>query len=70
MTRKLLRGALPAAAALIVLALPAGSLYYEYNAGASCARCHEIRTHYDAPHVTSRWPVSYTHLTLPTNREV
>src|SRR5674476_161555 len=35
MTRKLLRGALPAAAALIVLALPAGSLYYEYNAGSA-----------------------------------
>src|SRR5674476_467819 len=58
MTRKLLRGALPAAAALIVLALPAGSLYYEYNAGASCARCHEIRTHYDAWHASSHRDVT------------
>ena len=58
MTRKLLRGALVAAAALIVLALPAGSLYYEYNAGASCARCHEIRTHYDAWHASSHRDVT------------
>lgn len=36
-----------ALAALAVLALPAGSLYYEYSAGASCARCHEIRRNYD-----------------------
>jgi hypothetical protein len=38
---------LAALAALAVLALPAGSLYYEYSAGASCARCHEIRRNYD-----------------------
>jgi len=36
-----------AAAAATVLLLPAGSLYYEYSAGASCARCHEIRRNYD-----------------------
>ena len=41
------RIAIAAAAALAVLALPAGSLYYEYSAGASCARCHEIRRNYD-----------------------
>jgi hypothetical protein len=58
MTRKLLRGALVAAAALAVLALPAGSLYYEYNAGASCARCHEIRTNYDAWHASSHRDVT------------
>lgn len=41
------RIAIAAIAALAVLALPAGSLYYEYSAGASCARCHEIRRNYD-----------------------
>jgi len=41
------RIAIAAAAAVVVLALPAGSLYYEYSAGASCARCHEIRRNYD-----------------------
>ncbi|MCX6631923.1 MAG: cytochrome c3 family protein [Candidatus Solibacter sp.] len=53
MKRTLLRGGLVAAAVIIVLALPAGSLYYEYNAGASCARCHEIRKNYDAWHASS-----------------
>ena len=38
MKRKVLRGAFLAAAAIAVLALPAGSVYYEYNSGASCAR--------------------------------
>ncbi len=42
------RLAIAAAAALAVLILPAGSLYYEYSAGASCARCHEIRHERDA----------------------
>lgn len=41
------RFAIAAAAALAVLTLPAGSLYYEYSAGASCARCHEIRRDYE-----------------------
>jgi hypothetical protein len=58
MKRKWLRGALLAAAALAVLALPAGSLYYEYNAGASCARCHEIRANYDAWHASSHRDVT------------
>jgi hypothetical protein len=53
MKRKILRGTLLAVAAAIVLALPAGSLYYEYHAGASCARCHEIRKNYDAWHASS-----------------
>ena len=34
-------------AGLAVLILPAGSLYYEYSAGASCTRCHEIRSKHD-----------------------
>ena len=33
---------------LIVLGLPAASLYYEYSAGASCARCHEIRSEHSS----------------------
>jgi hypothetical protein len=36
-----------AAAAVVALILPAGSLYYEYSAGASCVRCHEIRNDHD-----------------------
>ena len=58
MKRKVLRGALLAAAAIAVLALPAGSVYYEYNSGASCARCHEIRKNYDAWHGSSHRDVS------------
>ena len=57
MKRTVLRGALLAAAAIAVLALPAGSVYYEYNSGASCARCHEIRN-YDAWHGSSYREVS------------
>ena len=53
MKRRLLRGALLGAAVVLVLGLPAGSLYYEYNSGASCARCHEIRKNYDAWHASS-----------------
>jgi hypothetical protein len=37
-----------AVAAAVLLILPAGSLYYEYSAGASCVRCHEIRNDHDA----------------------
>src|SRR5260370_3306529 len=48
MKRKLLRGALMGAAAIVVLGLPAGSLYYQYRSGASCARCHEIRQESEA----------------------
>jgi len=33
---------------LIVLGLPAASLYYEYSAGESCARCHEIRSEHSS----------------------
>ena len=58
MTRKLVRVALVAAVAVIVLALPAGSLYYEYKGGASCARCHEIRKNYDAWHASSHRDVT------------
>ena len=58
MKRKILRGTLLAAAAAAVLALPAGSLYYEYNNGASCARCHEIRKNYDAWHASSHRDVT------------
>ena len=58
MKRRMLRGGLLAAAAIVVLALPAGSLYYEYNSGASCARCHEIRKNYDAWHASSHRDVS------------
>jgi Cytochrome c554 and c-prime len=58
MNRRLVRGALLGAAAVAVLALPAGSLYYEYNAGASCTRCHEIRKNYDAWHASSHREVS------------
>ena len=58
MKRKILRGALLTAIAVAVLALPAGSLYYEYNAGASCARCHEIRKNYDAWHASSHRDVT------------
>jgi hypothetical protein len=58
MKRKVLRGAFLAAAAIAVLALPAGSVYYEYNSGASCARCHEIRKNYDAWHGSSHRDVS------------
>ena len=58
MTRKLLRGALLGAAVIAVLALPAGSLYYEYKAGASCARCHEIRKNYNAWHASSHREVA------------
>ncbi len=53
MKRRLLRGALLGAAVVLVLGLPAGSLYYEYNSGASCTRCHEIRKNYDAWHASS-----------------
>ena len=41
-----------------MLALPAGSLYYEYHSGASCARCHEIRRNYDAWHASSHRDVA------------
>src|ERR1039457_7729289 len=58
MNRKILRGTLLAVATAAVLALPAGSLYYEYNAGASCARCHEIRKNYDAWHASSHRDVT------------
>ena len=58
MKRRMLRGGLVAAAAIVVLALPAGSVYYEYNSGASCARCHEIRKNYDAWHASSHRDVS------------
>jgi hypothetical protein len=58
MKRKLLRGALLGGTALLVLALPAGSLYYEYDSGASCARCHEIRKNYDAWHASSHREVA------------
>jgi hypothetical protein len=58
MKRGLVRGALVAAVAAIVLGLPAGSLYYEYKGGASCARCHEIRQNYDAWHASSHRDVS------------
>jgi len=33
---------------LVVLGLPAASLYYEYSAGESCARCHEIRSEHSS----------------------
>jgi hypothetical protein len=58
MKHKLVRVVLVAAIAAIVLALPAGSLYYEYKGGASCARCHEIRKNYDAWHASSHRDVS------------
>ena len=58
MTRRVWRGALLAAAAILVLTLPAGSLYYEYHSGASCTRCHEIRRNYDAWHASSHRDVS------------
>ena len=41
------------AVAVVALALPAGSLYYEYSAGAACARCHEIRGDHDLWQVSS-----------------
>src|SRR5260370_19763330 len=53
MKRKLLRAALLGAAVVLVMGLPAGSLYYQYRSGASCARCHEIRKNYDAWHASS-----------------
>jgi hypothetical protein len=53
MRSKSLRILIPAALVLVVLGLPAGSLYYEYSAGASCARCHEIRENYDSWHASS-----------------
>ena len=53
MNRRKLRFALLAGAACAVLVLPGGSLYYEYSAGASCARCHEIRKNYDVWHASS-----------------
>src|SRR5450432_2776403 len=40
-------GIAAAIALAILVILPAGSLYYEYSAGASCVRCHEIRRNYD-----------------------
>ena len=58
MKRRLVRVAIVAVAAAIVLALPAGSLYYEYKGGATCARCHEIRKNYDAWHASSHRDVS------------
>ena len=33
---------------MALLSLPAASLYYEYSAGESCARCHEIRSQHSA----------------------
>jgi hypothetical protein len=58
MTRRTARFALLAAAVVAVCILPAGSLYYEYNAGESCTRCHEIRKNYDAWHGSSHREVS------------
>ena len=52
------RVALLAAAVILVLTLPAGSLYYEYHSGASCTRCHEIRRNYDAWHASSHRDVA------------
>jgi hypothetical protein len=35
------------AAALLVLALPGGSIYYQYSGGRACTRCHEIQPMFD-----------------------
>ena len=43
---------------LIVLGLPAASLYYEYSAGASCARCHEIRSEHSSWQTSSHRAVA------------
>jgi hypothetical protein len=39
---------LATAAILVLLTLPAASIYYEASAGQSCARCHEIGKSYDS----------------------
>jgi nitrate/TMAO reductase-like tetraheme cytochrome c subunit len=38
---------------VILLALPAGSLYYEYSQGKACARCHEIWQPYTDWHTSA-----------------
>ena len=38
---------------LLVLALPGGSLYYEYSQGKACARCHEIWQPYTDWHTSA-----------------
>ena len=43
---------------LIVLGLPAASLYYEYSAGESCARCHEIRSEHSSWQTSSHRAVA------------
>jgi hypothetical protein len=43
---------------LVVLGLPAASLYYEYSAGDSCARCHEIRSEHSSWQTSSHRSVA------------
>jgi len=53
MISKRVRLTILAAGSVAALTLPAGSLYYQYSAGASCAGCHEIRKNYDMWHASS-----------------
>ncbi len=53
-----LKYAILIAAAALILALPGGALYYHYETGAACARCHEIRASYDDWHASTHRSVA------------
>ncbi|HEX8984516.1 MAG TPA: cytochrome c3 family protein [Bryobacteraceae bacterium] len=49
-----------AAAALVLLALPGASVYYQYSGGKACTRCHEIQKPFDQWHVSTHRNVACT----------
>ncbi len=57
MRKKLL---ISGAAAVVLLAIPGGSFYYQYSGGKACVRCHEIQKPFDQWHVSSHRNIACT----------
>jgi hypothetical protein len=48
------------AAAVVLLAVPGGSVYYQYSGGTACTRCHEIQKPFDQWHASTHRNVACT----------